>query len=93
LGIGIALFMYAAVYYGPTDFLYYVFEKDLARESSTPIIHLLLMLARVTSISTILIVATGLFIVNLFTFLLTFKKLPSVLAEFLYKTKRNHSEI
>lgn len=92
-GILLGGLFFAAVYFGPHNFIYAIFAEELREDPTAPFVHYLLYLTNVTAISTIAAVGALLFVTNLFMFILTFRKLGYLFYGILHKTRSNKSMI
>ncbi|MBC8207517.1 MAG: glycosyltransferase family 2 protein [Kiritimatiellales bacterium] len=90
-GIILGTLCFAAAWFGPTRFVNALFAKELANDPGAPLVHFLLHTSRITTSGTIAAVGLILFLPNLITFLLTFKKLNWWVHGLTYKIKSNET--
>ncbi|GEM_PF-179155 len=86
-GMFLGILFFAAVYFGPQDFVYTVFAEALLEDPSTPFVDFLLYFVGVVSINTLLMIGTTLVTVNLILLLLTIKRLSYLSNGILYKIR------
>ncbi len=91
IGLILGILVLVAAYYGPSRFIATIFSKELLEDPSAPVARYLLNLANVTATSTIIGVGAIILIPNVFTFILTFKKLGFLLYGLKYKIRNNLS--
>lgn len=68
----------AAVYYGPVQFIRFLFADALREDPSTPIVHLLLHFAHIAALQTLLIIGYFILLLHLGTFLVSCKKIMTL---------------
>ncbi len=91
LGMALGVLVFAAVYYGPSDFIRAVFAEELAEDSTAPFVQFLLDFTNVTAASTMNTIGAIIFFPNAFTFILTCRKLGDLVCGWTYKIKNNKS--
>lgn len=92
IGISVALFLFAAIYFGPNTFVRALFAEELREDPTAPIANALLNLSQVSTIGTIALIAAVLLLSNTLTFLFTFENLTYWVSGLLYKVKSNKSD-
>ncbi len=91
LGMALGALFFAAVYFGPSDFVNALFKRELLEDSHAPVAQFLVNFANATATSSIMLVGVLVFFPNAFIFLLTFHKLGFLLHGLTYKIKNNQS--
>lgn len=89
IGIILGTMVLVAAYYGPSRFLAMLFSHELREDASAPVVHYLLNMANVTATSTITAIGVIILLPNIFTFILTFKKLGFLLYGLKYKMQNS----
>ncbi len=91
LGMILGVLFFAAIYFGPSDFIYKIFAKELSKDPNALLARYLLRLADTTAVRTIALIGAFIFITNLFTFLLSFGSLGYLLNGLFRKIRSNKS--
>ena len=86
-GMFLGSLFFAAVYFGPRNFIYRIFAEALLEDSSTPFVDFLLYFVRAVGINSLLIIGTTLVTINFILLLLTIKRLSYLSSGLLYKIK------
>lgn len=88
LGILLGGIILVAVYFGPKDFVLKVFSEELREDPNSPFVHYLLYLTDITAVSTFIAVGVLIFLANLLTFVLSFRKLEHIFGGISNKIKK-----
>jgi len=86
-GIFLGSLFFAAVYFGPRNFIYRIFAEALLEDSSTPFVDFLLYFVRAVGVNSLLIIGTTLVTINFVLLLLTIKRLSYLYNGLIYKVR------
>ena len=92
LGIGLALLLFVAAYYGPANFAHLLTAHELREDPSAPVATTVVYLSEITSKGTAFVIGLLLLIPNVLLFFFTFKNLTYWLPGLIYKVKSNKSD-
>lgn len=91
-GMVLGALFFAAVYFGPSNFVSTIFAEELREDPNAPLVQFLLYFTSITAVGTITAIGVFIFVPNAITFLFTFKKLSYLLYGLLYKIKNYKSQ-
>ena len=90
-GTLLGVIIFVAIYFGPSEFVRYVFEEKL-RDPTAKFTHMLLDFARFTATDKIALIGLLIFVSSICIFILTRKNLSYLLYGFLYKFKNGRKK-
>ncbi len=88
VGIVLSAIIFLAIYFGPSEFVRYLFAEKL-RDPTARFTHWLLDFANLTAVDTIALIGLFIFVSSICIFILTRKNLNYLLYGFLYKLKNS----
>jgi len=87
--LSIGIFIMAAVYFGPRQFLLRIFAEKLATDPETPIIHFLLQVVSIVSLDALLVVGAVMILLNLSLLLVSIPKMIRLIYTYSDKWKQS----